>query len=123
MKKSLINPETIASLRELSEPGKDFYAEMAFIYLQQAPAKVNALESQLSNRDFAAISAATHQLKSSTGNLGAEDLASLFVRAEEAAKNKDVENLLRVLPELKSSFALVQAALEEIIASPTSQAA
>lgn len=110
----LLNPDSIASLRELSEPGKDFFAEMAVIYLQQAPVKVKEMEAALGKREFGPIAAAAHQLKSSSGNLGALGLGDLFRRAEEAAKNKDVENLLSVFPELLSTFAAVKAELEKL---------
>ncbi len=119
----LLNPDSIASLRELSEPGKDFFAEMAAIYLQQAPAKVKEMEAALGKREFGPIAAAAHQLKSSSGNLGALSLADLFRRSEEAAKTKDIENLLSAFPQLLSTFAAVKAELEKVIASGQQKAA
>jgi HPt (histidine-containing phosphotransfer) domain-containing protein len=122
-KAPLICPESIASLRELSEPGKDFYAEMANLYLQQAPAKVKDMEAKLGQRNFTGISAIAHQLKSSSGNLGAMSLADLFVKVEESAKHKDIENLLRVFPELKKTFAEVCTALAELASGNVKKAA
>ncbi|MGE3262973.1 MAG: Hpt domain-containing protein [Bacteriovoracia bacterium] len=111
-KAPLIHPESVKSLRELGDPGKDFYAEVAHVYLQQAPAKVNEMENALAARDFAALNGLAHQLKSASANLGALGLTDLFIRVEEAAKLKDLENLLAVFPELKATFAAVKTELE-----------
>ena len=115
-KKPLFNLETVQGLRELSEPGKDFFAELAEIYLKQAPEKVAAIEASLNTRKFKTVSDIAHQLKSSTGNLGAAELAEQFKAVEEAGRAADLENLLRLVPVLSKKFGEACAELKQIAA-------
>lgn len=114
-KKSLFNLETVQALRDLSEPGQDFFVAMGELYLKQAPEQMSVIETSLNEREFKAVSDTAHQLKSSTGNLGAEALGRQFRVIEEAALAADLENLLRVMPVLRKDFAEVCSELKRIV--------
>ncbi|MGZ3694098.1 MAG: Hpt domain-containing protein [Bdellovibrionota bacterium] len=98
-------------------------AEAALLYLQQAPAKVNEFENQLRSRKFGPMAAAARQLRASSINLGALELSELLMHIEDSARHKDVENLLRLLPKLKTMFGEVRTELERISSGTVKKAA
>jgi hypothetical protein len=106
-KNPLFNPETVKNL------GKDSFCDLAELYLKQAPEKLAQLETSLQRRRFKALANTAQELGYAAGHLGAEHLADSFLRVEEAARAKDLENLLRLLPAANQAFRAVSAELKK----------
>jgi signal transduction histidine kinase/DNA-binding response OmpR family regulator len=93
-----------AKLRELSElagPGEeDPSREFLELFLEEIPRIRQQIERALSGNDVAACRLATHSLKGSSRNLGADRLATIASELEELAIKKDLEGCMRTMPRL-----------------------
>jgi CheY-like chemotaxis protein len=115
---AVIDPVVIAGLRQLRLAGKpDPLGELIGLFLQEAPAQLEAMEKAIVESDMTAmartISAAT-ALKGSAGNLGARTLAALCDEIEQAAKAGFLADAVPVLNKARQEFARVRDALDQL---------
>jgi HPt (histidine-containing phosphotransfer) domain-containing protein len=112
---SIINPEAIQALRELS-PGDDgeFLRELITIYLTDTPKQIQQLEEALIRQDATVVTRAAHTIKGSSGNFGAEEFARLARDIETAGKENHLPAAANLLPEFKRQFDKVAAALKQL---------
>ena len=85
----VLDPERIASLRELCEGEDDLIAELATLFLDEVPGSVAALAAAIARRDFDGVVMLAHKLKGACLNLGAEGLGRLCAELETAALARD----------------------------------
>jgi HPt (histidine-containing phosphotransfer) domain-containing protein len=84
-----LDPERIASLRELCDGEEDLIAELANLFLREVPVSVEALGTAAARRDFDSVVALAHRLKGACLNLGADGLGRLCSELEAAAMDRD----------------------------------
>ncbi|MBI1381820.1 MAG: hypothetical protein GC161_12120 [Planctomycetaceae bacterium] len=109
----VLDPQVIASLRELDEPGEPgLLEELVDIFLSDAPTRVAALEEALAAGDGAQLERVAHSLKSSCGNLGAKTLAELCRQIEANGRQGRLEGIASLVARSRQAFAEVQRALE-----------
>jgi two-component system, sensor histidine kinase and response regulator len=108
----LLELSVINSLREIREPGApDPVVELIDLYLDDAAARLNAVQAALSAADQPALVTAAHTLKGSSSNLGAQALARLCARLEHAARAGLFDEAHPLLPEIQETFTRTREAL------------
>ena len=116
VKPAVLDPGTMASLKELREPGQpDPLAELAELFQREAEAGLEKMQIGLAGQDALLTSRAAHSLKGSSSNLGAGRLASLCAAVEEQAKAGQWTGVPEQISEIKSELARVQTALQSEI--------
>ena len=115
---SIIDPEAIQALRELSPEGDgEFLRELIDIYLTDTPKQILQLEEALSRQDAVVATRAAHTIKGSSGNFGAEEFARLAKDIEAAGKANNLPAAATLVPEFKRQFEKVAAALKQLAAT------
>jgi CheY-like chemotaxis protein len=114
----VIDPVVIAGLRQLQIPGKpDPLVGLIDLFLQEAPAQLQALETAVNRNDAASLaqtfSAAT-SLKGSASNLGAHNLAALCDEIEQTARNWSLADVVPLIERSRQELTRVKKALETI---------
>ncbi|MBL8795062.1 MAG: Hpt domain-containing protein [Planctomycetia bacterium] len=100
-----------ANLTDLG--GEELLAEMIDLFREQAPLKLHEARTALAMGDLHTVNRATHSLKSSAANLGAERLRMLAARVERLSADGLAADLPRLLDEMERIYPLVQARLEQ----------
>lgn len=123
----VIDPVVIAGLRQLRTPGKpDPLAEIIDLFLQEAPAHLQALESAVAQNDHTSLArtfSAAVRLKGSAMNLGARTLAALCDEIEQTARNWSLaEDVPPLLEQARRELDRVREALEKIRSHPEGEA-
>lgn len=106
----------IRTLQELREIGgeHDLVGELIALFLTDAPLRVLSMEQALGSRDCEQMERQAHTLKSSSANLGAEELSRLCARLELAARHADLQACSLIVPELRKVFEISARELEEV---------
>ena len=90
-------------LTEISGGDREFERELLEAYLEDALQCLQTIEQSMSAGDWGSVSAIAHQLKGSSGNVGAAIAADLCAQVEHHAKQQQ-----------KTSLSELQTALDEI---------
>ncbi len=111
----IIDPVVIAGLRQLRLPGKpDPLVEIIDLFLQEAPAQLQALETAVAQNDPSSLArtfSAVASLKGSASNLGARNLAALCDEIEQTARNWSLADVPPLIERTKLELARVRDAL------------
>lgn len=84
-------------LIELSDGSDDFIKEMISVFMTETPLDIESLEKHLKSKDWQALSATAHKMKSSVSIMGINDSIDTLKMIEE---NASQETNLDSLPEL-----------------------
>jgi HPt (histidine-containing phosphotransfer) domain-containing protein len=111
-----LNPDTIAALREMDEPGSHaFLSEIIDAYLSDTRIRMDVLRSCIGTKDAVGIAKAAHAIKGSSLNIGAERMAALMHAIERQAKAGD-DAVAVSLKEAGIELELVVSALQACLA-------
>jgi HPt (histidine-containing phosphotransfer) domain-containing protein len=91
------------------------YAELAQLYLTEAPVKVKQLTDALAQGNIETTHSLAHHLKGSALSLGATDLAELLAVLESAGKAGDLTTLDLHGSKLASVFAQTEQAMNHFL--------
>ena len=108
-----LNPERLATLQNLGRERRDVLGELADLFLNQYPSRLEALCAALAAGDLTALRRAAHGFKGSCANLGADSLARYCGALEEAAEGGDLGACRTLLPTLEGELSRVCEALEQ----------
>ncbi len=119
-----VDRAVIADLRQLSPPGEpSFVDELIDAFLEDTPAQLAAMRAALAAGDSAALHAAAHSLKGSSGALGARRLSALCAQLEGLARAAALDDAVLPFEALADEFHVVRADLHTLrstaAASPT----
>ncbi len=93
----VIDPGALENIRSLQDPGaEDLLTKIIQFFLDETPVHLEQLHQAIEKNDHKTVRAIAHSLKSSSANLGALALSSLFRELEEKARN----NILAGAPAL-----------------------
>jgi CheY-like chemotaxis protein len=113
-----IDPVILASLRQLRIPGKpDPLRELIGLFLSEAPTRLYAMEQAVVKNDFSSLAAlinAATNLKGSSSNLGARNLAALCDEIEQVARSSDLADAQPLIERARKELQRVQGALSQI---------
>lgn len=102
----------LATLRDLSEPGQpDPVVELIDLFMEDAPDRLQAMQTSLDRRDIEALKIAAHSLKGSAKNLGARPLGRICAELEKQAVAADWDNALLTLKAIGQEFEKLRAVL------------
>jgi len=108
---SPLDPEVLASLKELGGDDPSIFNELVELFLSDTPERMRSLETAQASGDPEAVAASAHALKSSCGNLGAMALYEMFRDIESSGKSGDVDAIESLIPKVRSEFVRVEDAL------------
>ena len=105
-----VNADALRKLRSLG--GEKFLLEMIALFRDYGAKKVAEARKALAEHNALGMEKASHAIKSSAMNLGANRLRELCANMEQSAKQNQWESLPVLQAELESEFERVRIALE-----------
>ncbi|CAA9490871.1 MAG: diguanylate cyclase/phosphodiesterase (GGDEF & EAL domains) with PAS/PAC sensor(s) [uncultured Rubrobacteraceae bacterium] len=105
-----LDPGVIEGLRGLGGP--ELLAELVELYLEQAPAQLEALREAIEAGDAASVKGTAHALKGSSGNMGALRMATICAELEETGSAEKLEYATALTKRLEAEYGRVRSALE-----------
>ncbi len=104
----------LGRIREATMGDEEFMAELIDIFLDDSPTQISALRDAIEGREGEVAASTAHRLKGSSGNLGADSLAALCRRVEEAGREDRVEALPGLLRDIEQEFTRVKEYLSAV---------
>jgi CheY-like chemotaxis protein len=102
-----VDAAVLDRLAALQRPGKvGIVAQVVGLYLDNSSRSLAALREALSRHDLAAATQNAHNLKSSSGHVGATGLSGRFAAIERAARAGDAARAGALLPEAEAGLEL-----------------
>jgi two-component system, cell cycle response regulator DivK len=84
--------------------GTQLMTELVAVYLEDTPKRITTAYNALRSRDTVALAKAAHSIKSSSAQLGAEELAAACELAEDAADDGDLAEASARLLDIEDEF-------------------
>ena len=113
-----LDPERIASLRELGSDGVDVFAEIARVFRDRVHRMLPELRQGFVVRDATAVRLCAHSFNGGASNLGAQRLAELSREIELLAHQDVIFEYPDKLNELEAEFERVELELDRLIQQP-----
>lgn len=111
----VLDPQVLDPLIQLQErSGIPIVAEIRELFLSALPDRLATLRTAVETGDSKGAQQAAHAFRSAAGNLGAARLCALCARIEITARQEDLEQATRLVPELIEESARVEAALRAV---------
>jgi HPt (histidine-containing phosphotransfer) domain-containing protein len=82
-----IDPKVIEGMLVLGGGGRELFAKMIDLFLQDAPQRIAAIHEAMASDDARSVRKAAHAFKSSSANLGAAALAEMCKRLERECRD------------------------------------
>jgi signal transduction histidine kinase/CheY-like chemotaxis protein len=109
-----LDPRVLDSLKALRRPGRaDVVAKILRAFLGSSAELVATMRGAVSRADATALGRAAHNLKSSSGNIGALKLSAYCRDLEALGRAQTLAHTARVLGEMEAEYARVEAAVNE----------
>ena len=108
---SAINAKVIEELRALQTDGSNFLAELIDLFLNEAAAHVVRLREGVTTRQAPLLERASHTLKGSCGNLGAQAMSRIAAELQDASKKEDWARIEPLVGRIELEFTFVKAEL------------
>lgn len=115
MPNPLIDPEVLASLRELqTKENPTFLKDYLITFLEPIPNRLTAIDRAISNKDFQKLQLEAHALKSSCANTGIATMTMLCEKLEKGGKTSSLDGIPALLDELKKEFELLKSEIHSL---------
>ncbi|OQW41695.1 MAG: hybrid sensor histidine kinase/response regulator [Proteobacteria bacterium SG_bin4] len=113
---STINFTRLNQIRELDPSGSDsLLHKILQAYLDSAESYVRQLEQAIANDDAESLRQSAHALKSSSGNVGADDLSAVFKQIEADAKAGELSHARTLLEGMRLQYQGVTTEIKQIL--------
>ncbi|MBX9894524.1 MAG: response regulator [Nitrosomonas sp.] len=100
-----LNPTRLNQIRELDPSGSDsLLHKILQAYLESAESNVRQLAQAIANDDAESLRQSAHALKSSSGNVGADDLSAIFKQMEANAKAGELAHAKALLQNMQLEY-------------------
>src|SRR4051812_12314050 len=110
---SPIDLNVLDTLRQLDKPGTvGLVEELSSLFLTDTPKRILKMENALRNGDFNTVRTEAHSLKSSSGNLGANQFSKLCKQIENLVITNHLDELTPFIASLVPEFERVKSILE-----------
>jgi two-component system sensor histidine kinase/response regulator len=103
-----------ASLLERVEGDRELLAEMIQIFKEEVPVLMNTMRESLQRGDWTVLERSAHSLKGAVSNLSSKATASVALKLEQDAKNKDAESSKASVAEIERIMNSLLPALSEL---------
>jgi PAS domain S-box-containing protein len=115
---SALDQQALDELRKLQMDGEpDIVQELGGMFLDRAPARINAMKDALARGDAGSLKREAHNLKSSSANLGALRLSGLCKDLEILGRSGELQGAQELMEKAEAEFERVRTALESEISS------
>jgi HPt (histidine-containing phosphotransfer) domain-containing protein len=105
----ILNPTTVADLKEIAlAAGDDFFRELVEVFLADLGTRCTAARVAHARLDGAEVARHAHGLRGSAGSMGAERIAAVCVRLDEAAVRDAFPIIGPLLAELETEAVRVR---------------
>ena len=112
----ILNRTTLDNIRALQREGApDILEKIIGLYLDNSNNIIDDIQQAVEKRDAKKIRSTTHNLKSSSANLGADKLAELCKEMESLGKNNQLEEIDQMHDQLKQQYEFACKALKSEI--------
>jgi two-component system, sensor histidine kinase and response regulator len=113
LKNNVINEAQLEAIRALdAKNGNDLLHSIVSLYLDNATNLLQSLEQAWSQGELESIRSITHSLKSSSKQIGADELGELCLKVENEARNERYDVSGKILESIKHEFSNARAALQ-----------
>jgi two-component system, sensor histidine kinase and response regulator len=102
---AMLDAVTVARLRGM---GDGFFAEVANVYLEDAPSRLTAIRAAAAASDARALAIAAHAFRSGSGNIGAAEVHQLCSELEEMGNEGRLTGVRDTVAALEQAFARVE---------------
>jgi HPt (histidine-containing phosphotransfer) domain-containing protein len=107
----VLNQDRLAALRELCDGETSLVAEIAEIYLEEIPGRVESLADTAAAKAYDVTRDVAHLIKGASANIGADDMAALCLSLEEAAVARAPERIEALIDRMNAYLPRVCEAL------------
>jgi histidine phosphotransfer protein HptB len=83
-------------------------------FVVEGSRQIDQMQPALEDENYEKLSHLGHNLKGSSGNLGAVQLADFCHKLEQAAKNEETELVASLIKQIRISFGATKSALEAV---------
>ena len=97
-------PVDIQRIQEIADGNAEFERDLIDVFLTQVEERLASIENALKTSDPGRIQAEAHALKGSCASAGANKLAEIARRLEQAAKDSDIESASEIAAEFERDF-------------------
>jgi CheY-like chemotaxis protein/HPt (histidine-containing phosphotransfer) domain-containing protein len=111
----ILDESTLGQLRELDDGGNGLIQEMFGLFLEDVPARLDAMRKHLAEGDVVSLGQEAHALKGGSGSLGASRLRHLCADLEKAGREKRLEDAAAILPQVLAAYEEAKGALESYL--------
>ena len=112
---NVLDMSVVEELLSLSDDGDpELLLDLIQLFLDDGPAKIQAVTEGLAEQDFEKMERAAHALKGSSGNLGAVFLQDACEEMQLATRKHDLDTTTRLTPQMRDHFETACAALREL---------
>lgn len=113
----VLDMSVVEELLSFSDDGDpELVMDLIQMFLDDGPAKVQAVTEGLATADFDKAERAAHSLKGSSGNLGAKLLQNACEEMQLATRYHKLDESRRLAPMLGQRFAEAEVALRKLLA-------
>jgi CheY-like chemotaxis protein len=96
------DPEVLAVLRSANRPGqRDLVEDLLAVYRKMLPGHLEEIRQAASSRDWQTLEHASHKLRGSSANLGANRIASVCTKLENLGKKRSPGGLDEAVQQLE----------------------
>ncbi|AFU97692.1 Hpt domain-containing protein [Simiduia agarivorans] len=96
-----LDQDTINMLKDVME---DEFVALLDTFFEDSVGRIEELEAALAGQDPEAFRRAAHSFKGSAGNLAAQDLAGLCLKAENMGQGKDLTAATELIAEIRTEY-------------------
>jgi two-component system sensor histidine kinase/response regulator len=115
-KTGTINMRQIATLQDIGvRAGSDLVGDVLRAFLEGSDEQFANVERAIEAQDCKQLSRCAHALKSSTANLGAEELSALYRRLEALGRNNQIDEARALLQDLRQTHQGVVRRAQQIL--------
>jgi two-component system, sensor histidine kinase and response regulator len=107
----VIDPKALFRLKKLG--GDELVQRMIDLFLPHVQSKVEAARAAMASGQLEELERAAHSIRSSSGNLGAEELGRISGDIEKLASERRGDEVAPLVPTLEEAFARVRSRLEQ----------
>ncbi|MBX3615890.1 response regulator [Nitrosomonas sp.] len=113
---STLNFTRLDQIRELDPSGGDsLLHKILQAFLESAECNIRQLEQAIADNDVESLRQSAHALKSSSGNIGADDLSAIFKQMEADARAGELAHAKTLLDNMKQQYQSVTAEINQIL--------
>jgi HPt (histidine-containing phosphotransfer) domain-containing protein len=107
-----LNPEAVENLKDLEKMGvKGAFRELSEAFLREMPDRIELLREKVVRRDLKIVARNAHDIKNSSGMLGADTLSEISHLFEQQAIKGNLEEVTVLLDSVVKEYVRAEAAI------------